>query len=277
MRLAHDASGVDGVLAAVVATSHAVQERVRMFAGELESMMARMPLSKVRVADLCVRCGVERRVFYYHFKDKYDLVAWMFEWDRLTAAAACKPYTQAFYAESHRLIWARRDFYRRAFEKDTQNSIERYLLQFSVEANEAALKRHLGLPSSRASTPLRRGTLRMATWDASSTGCGESCGPRPSSLWQTCLDACRRRSARRMPRGAESMRVSGYVSPYDGSPVSAVRGRVQPGNAAHQAVPLVMQRFWPWGGVSHPRALCVPCSAYLANATLFMEPNLPKE
>lgn len=117
----------------------------RMFADELETMMARMPLSKVRVADLCARCGVERRVFYYHFKDKYDLVAWMFEQDRAAAAETCAPYTQEFYAEAHRLLWARRDFYRRAFEEDTQNSIERYLLQLSVEANEAALKRHLGV------------------------------------------------------------------------------------------------------------------------------------
>ena len=52
-----------------------------MFADALETMMERIPLSKVRVADLCARCGVERRVFYYHFKDKYDLVAWMFERD----------------------------------------------------------------------------------------------------------------------------------------------------------------------------------------------------
>ena len=117
----------------------------RMFADELEAMMARMPLSKVRVADLCARCGVERRVFYYHFKDKYDLVAWMFEQDRATAATTCAPYTQEFYAESHRRLWVRRDFYRRAFEEDTQNSIEHYLLQLSVEANAAALRRHLGV------------------------------------------------------------------------------------------------------------------------------------
>ena len=117
----------------------------RMFADELEAMMARMPLSKVRVAELCMRCGVERRVFYYHFKDKYDLVAWMFEQDRAAAAAGNAAYTQEFYAEAHRLLWARRDFYRRAFEEDAQNSIERYLLQFSVEANEAALRRHLGV------------------------------------------------------------------------------------------------------------------------------------
>jgi len=123
----------------------ATRDTKRMFAVELEVMMAAMPLSKVRVAELCARCGVERRVFYYHFKDKYDLVAWMFEQDRAAAAATCGPYTREFYAEAHRLLWDRRDFYRRAFEEDEQNSIERYLLQFSVEANEAALKRHLGV------------------------------------------------------------------------------------------------------------------------------------
>ena len=122
-----------------------VRDTKRMFADELEVMMERLPLSKVRVADLCARCEVERRVFYYHFKDKYDLVAWMFEQDRAAAATTCRPYTQEFYAEAHRLLWARRGFYRRAFEEDVQNSIERYLLRFSVEANETALRRHLGV------------------------------------------------------------------------------------------------------------------------------------
>jgi AcrR family transcriptional regulator len=116
-----------------------------MFADELEEMMSATPLSKVRVAELCGRCGVERRVFYYHFRDKYDLVAWMFERDLSSAADGRVPYTEELYAEAHRGMWARRDFYRRAFAEDSQNSIGRYLLQFSVEANEAALRRHLGV------------------------------------------------------------------------------------------------------------------------------------
>ena len=115
-----------------------------MFADELEALMTRMPLSKVRVGDLCASCGVERRVFYYHFKDKYDLVAWMFERDYMAAADGHTPFSGGLYAEAHRLLWARREFYRRAFEEDSQNSIYRYLLQFSIEANEAVLKRYLG-------------------------------------------------------------------------------------------------------------------------------------
>lgn len=116
-----------------------------MFADELERMMRGMRLSQVRVADLCARCGVERRVFYYHFRDKYDLVAWIFERDYSAAADGRAPYSEALYTEAHRRIWARHDFYRRAFEEDSQNSIRRYVLQFSIEANEAALRRHLGV------------------------------------------------------------------------------------------------------------------------------------
>ena len=124
-----------------------------MFADELERMMADRALSKVRVADLCARCGVERRVFYYHFKDKYDLVAWMFERDYSAATDVHAPYSEELYAEAHRRLWARRAFYRRAFEEDEQNSIQRYLLALSVEANELALRRYLGVKKlSRAHT-----------------------------------------------------------------------------------------------------------------------------
>ena len=87
------------------------------------------------------------RVFYYHFKDKYDLVAWVFERDYALAAEANAPYSEGLYAEAHRRLWERRDFYRRAFEEDVQNSIYRYLLEFSVDANEAVLKRNLGVRS----------------------------------------------------------------------------------------------------------------------------------
>ena len=55
----------------------------------------------VRVSDLCERCGVERRVFYYHFKDKYDLVAWMFEQDYQAARERGAPSTQELYAEAN--------------------------------------------------------------------------------------------------------------------------------------------------------------------------------
>ena len=117
----------------------------KMFADEREAMMAEMPLSKVRVRDLCARCRVERCTFYYHFKDKYDLVAWMIDQESLRAAEGTRRFTRAHFAEGLRLIWERRAFYRRAFEEDSQNSIYRHHLEYCIRENEALLRRHLGV------------------------------------------------------------------------------------------------------------------------------------
>lgn len=117
----------------------------RMFADELEAMMENMPLAKVRVRDLCARCGVERCTFYYHFKDKYDLVAWMIDQESLLAGETAQRFTREHFAEGLKLIWKRRAFYRRAFEEDSQNSIYRHHLVYCIQENEALLKRHLGV------------------------------------------------------------------------------------------------------------------------------------
>ena len=70
----------------------------------------------------------------------------MVERDYGLASKMGAPYSVELYAQAHRRLWERRAFYRRAFSEDPQNSIYRYLLQFSIDANEAALKRHLGVP-----------------------------------------------------------------------------------------------------------------------------------
>ena len=116
-----------------------------MFAAEVEEMMETLPLSRVRVADLCWQCDVERRVFYYHFRDKYDLVAWIFERDYLSASDGVVPYTEELFAEAYRRLWSRRDFYLQAFRYDPNNKVERYIVQFGIEVNEEALRFHLGM------------------------------------------------------------------------------------------------------------------------------------
>ena len=116
------------------------------FAAEIESMLGSMPLSQVRVKDLCERCGVERRVFYYHFKDKYDLVAWIFERDYLGAIAESKaPHTEETVALALEKIWSRRGFYRRALEDDSQNSVADYIHEVDVDFGIQAVKRHYGV------------------------------------------------------------------------------------------------------------------------------------
>lgn len=69
----------------------------------------------------------------------------MFERDLAAAEAVYAVYTPDYFAEAHRRLLARRDLYRRALEEDAQNSIGRYLVEYSVAVNEAALRRCLGV------------------------------------------------------------------------------------------------------------------------------------
>ena len=48
----------------------------RALATSLKELMAEQPFAKINVAQICERCNMNRKSFYYHFKDIYDLVEW---------------------------------------------------------------------------------------------------------------------------------------------------------------------------------------------------------
>ena len=51
----------------------------RALAQTMKGLMAREPFSKISVGEICEACGMSRKSFYYHFRDKYDLVNWIFD------------------------------------------------------------------------------------------------------------------------------------------------------------------------------------------------------
>lgn len=51
----------------------------RALASSLKELMKTQPLTKISVGDICEKCGMNRKSFYYHFCDKYDLVNWIFD------------------------------------------------------------------------------------------------------------------------------------------------------------------------------------------------------
>ncbi len=78
----------------------------------MKKLMLQKPLDKIRVTEICREAEIERPTFYYHFRDKYDLVAWIFtrnafETDVLSASSAAKSMNRM-----------RQDylFYKRAYE-----------------------------------------------------------------------------------------------------------------------------------------------------------------
>lgn len=49
------------------------------FSGALKELLTEAPFEKISVSDICERCGRNRKSFYYHFRDKFDLANWIFD------------------------------------------------------------------------------------------------------------------------------------------------------------------------------------------------------
>ncbi|MGN1406115.1 MAG: TetR/AcrR family transcriptional regulator C-terminal domain-containing protein [Erysipelotrichaceae bacterium] len=61
----------------------------RKLARELKGLMKKKPFAKITVSELIKNCKINRKTFYYHFDDIYDLLKWTFEEE---AVAVVKNY-----------------------------------------------------------------------------------------------------------------------------------------------------------------------------------------
>jgi probable dihydroxyacetone kinase regulator len=64
----------------------------RALAASLKKLLAQKPLDKITIIDIVSDCGVNRQTFYYHFKDIYDLLEWLFIDESSAALAGQKTY-----------------------------------------------------------------------------------------------------------------------------------------------------------------------------------------
>ena len=58
----------------------------KALASSLKKLLEVMPFEKITIADICDGCSMNRKSFYYHFRDKYDLVNWIFDTEFLEIA-----------------------------------------------------------------------------------------------------------------------------------------------------------------------------------------------
>ena len=55
----------------------------KALATALKELMEEVPFDKLQVAQICEHCDMNRKSFYYHFKDKYDLLNWIVDTELL--------------------------------------------------------------------------------------------------------------------------------------------------------------------------------------------------
>lgn len=99
------------------------------FACALKQLLREKPFSAIHVGDICTLCQKNRKSFYYHFKDKYDLSCWIFQSELI---ATLRPHGENYedgwdiFADICRYFYDNRTFYRKIMKVDGQNSFRDY-------------------------------------------------------------------------------------------------------------------------------------------------------
>ena len=115
-------------------------------AASMKKLMRKKPFEKISVSDICEDCGINRKSFYYHFRDKYELVAWIYA----SGAEKSMGGQDGFMgvdesAAALNLVRRNRVFYKKAFADSSQNALWQYIQEYNVEMYSNMLKRHYGL------------------------------------------------------------------------------------------------------------------------------------
>lgn len=107
----------------------------RMMADVMKTLMTRRPVSKISVGEIVDECGLNRNSFYYHFRDKYDLVNWIFYTDFVVELGQQQFDTSWEFMECLcRFFQKDRLFYLHALEDVGQNSFSEYVKGITRDA-----------------------------------------------------------------------------------------------------------------------------------------------
>ena len=101
----------------------------RALAQAMKDLMREQPFAKISVGDICAACGMNRKSFYYHFKDKYDLVNWIFDSEFLKPArdAQYKNFWD-FMRDMCSYFYQEQDFFRCALQITGQNCFHEHFI-----------------------------------------------------------------------------------------------------------------------------------------------------
>lgn len=97
-------------------------------AASLKKISETTPIDRITVTQIVDDCGVNRQTFYYHFKDIYDLVSWIYQKDTMETIGEKKTYDtwQNGFMNVFTYVLANRSFVLRTY----YSSCRQHLLNF---------------------------------------------------------------------------------------------------------------------------------------------------
>ena len=123
----------------------------RVFANSLKGLMSKKAFSKICVSDIVENCGMTRQAFYYHFKDKYDLMNWIYYTETacfMDSYDTIEHWTDGLkdlcYYMQHNKV-----FYTNALNTVGQNSFPEYLHGYISDISVSAIENMLNVEFDR--------------------------------------------------------------------------------------------------------------------------------
>lgn len=96
-------------------------------ASAMKELMADVPMEKITISDIVGRCQMTRQSFYYHFKDKYDLVNWIYYTEFVTEIQdSWEESGWELLRRTCQFFYDNRRFYQNALAVEGQNSFSEY-------------------------------------------------------------------------------------------------------------------------------------------------------
>ncbi len=113
----------------------------RKLAHSLKGLMAEKVFERITITEICDLCDMNRKSFYYHFKDKYDLVNWIFD-DEFGNVATERTYETAwaFTCDLCDYLYSNHEFYRKAFLITGQNAFSEHFMRSIMPVFVSRLK-----------------------------------------------------------------------------------------------------------------------------------------
>lgn len=108
-------------------------------------MMETTPFAKITVSDICAKCNMNRKSFYYHFKDKFDLVNWIYDVEYLSHVQIGENligWDSVLHLCDY--FYENKDFYRKVMKVEDQNSFINHFRDIVSPLMEEDIREILG-------------------------------------------------------------------------------------------------------------------------------------
>lgn len=106
-----------------------------LFTDAISNLAVHKPIDKITISEICRYCGAGRQTFYYHFKDKYELINWIYQSNANQILGLSDDYEN--FKDNVRKIYHHfvfhKQFYIKAINMDGQNSFKAALYDHSRE------------------------------------------------------------------------------------------------------------------------------------------------